>query len=60
LESSWKGGGYQSFQQAMAKWKQDMQSVSQDLQSLSDAVRQADAAFQDMDQQIARAFRGFQ
>jgi WXG100 family type VII secretion target len=59
LQSSWKGGGYQSFEQAMAKWKQDMTSVSQDLQALSDAVHQADAAFQDMDQQIAKAFRGF-
>ena len=60
LEATWKCGGFQSFQQAMAKWRSDMNSVSQDLQALSDAVHQADAAFQDMDAQIARAFNGFQ
>lgn len=60
LQSTWKGGGYQSFEQAMAKWNRDMQSISQDLQSLSDAVHQADNAFQDMDVQIAKAFSGFQ
>ncbi len=59
LASTWKGNGYQSFTSAMAKWETDMQTVGQDLQHLTDAVRQADASFQELDAAISKAFSGF-
>ena len=59
LAHTWKGAGYQAFVSAMDKWRKDMESVSTDLQHLSEATSKSDEHFQNLDQQISRAFSGF-
>jgi WXG100 family type VII secretion target len=56
LQASWKGGGYNSFTEAMRGWNTDITNVTTDLQSISLAVNSSSEAIVQTDQNIARAF----
>ena len=59
LMLTWKGSGSQAFDATVQKWQQDMKVISSDLQAIAQTMTQAQVAFTDTDQQIAKAFQGF-
>ena len=59
LMTTWKGSGSQAFDAAVQKWRQDMKLISSDLEAIANAMTQAHIAITDTDNQIAKAFQGF-
>lgn len=59
LMATWKGQGSQAFDAAVQKWQHDMQLISSDLQAIAETMTKAHIAITDTDNQIAKAFQGF-
>ena len=60
LQAAWQGQGYDEFTTAMGKWHTDITNVTTDLQSMSLGVNNSSSAIIGTDNNIAKAFRGFQ
>jgi WXG100 family type VII secretion target len=60
LMDTWKGSGSQAFDAAVQKWRHDMQLISSDLQAITDTMTKASIAVSNTDQDISKAFSGFQ
>ncbi|GCE10538.1 WXG100 family type VII secretion target [Tengunoibacter tsumagoiensis] len=60
LADQWVGQGNESFTTVMGKWHTDVNSLNQTLVEISKNVKGSNTLYQDVDQDVKRAFSGFQ